>query len=94
MNTKKYPFDIHGCAQGIISFIKAARHDPGYKPQAEIITNWTISHLYNPERCDFSYRQGRLLRWDYSLMRWCNAWMARAMAELSFRELSQHEYRP
>ena len=81
MNTKKYPFDIHGAAQGLISFVKAARHDSRYRPQAEIIANWTISHLYNRERCDFSYRQGRWLRWDYSLMRWCNAWMARAMAE-------------
>jgi rhamnogalacturonyl hydrolase YesR len=84
MNTKKYPFDIHGSAQGIISFIKAAHHDPRYKHQAEIIKNWTISNLYNRKRCDFSYRQGRLLKWDYSLMRWCNAWMARALAQFCY----------
>ena len=86
MNTKKFPFDIHGSAQGIISFTKAARHDPHFKLQTEIITNWTISHLYNPDRCDFSYRQGRLLKWDYSLMRWCNAWMARALAQFCYQK--------
>lgn len=84
MNTKKYPFDIHGSAQGIITFIKAARHDERFKPQAEIIANWPISNLYDRERHDFSYRQGRWMKWDYSLMRWCNAWMARALAQFIY----------
>lgn len=81
MNDKKYPFDIHGSAQGILTFKKASMHDPRHIHQAEIIANWAMNNLYRPKTCDFAYRKGRWFRWNYSLMRWCNAWMARALAE-------------
>jgi hypothetical protein len=82
MNDKKHPFDIHGSAQGIITFTKADRHNPSLSSQAALITNWTIKNLYRRKKHDFAYRQGRWLKWNYSLMRWCNAWMARALAEM------------
>lgn len=81
MSNKKYPFDIHGSAQGIITFKKAARHDATFLPQVKKATDWAIINLYREETHDFAYRQGRWLKWNYSLMRWCNAWMARALAE-------------
>ena len=81
MSNKKYPFDIHGSAQGIVTFKKAARHDAKFLSQAEKITDWAIRNLYREETRDFVYRQGGWLKWNYSLMRWCNAWMARALAE-------------
>lgn len=84
MNKKKYPFDIHGSAQGIISFKKAARHDPSFLYRAKMIAEWTIKYLYRKETHDFAYRQGRWVKWDYCLMRWCNGWMARALAELVY----------
>jgi rhamnogalacturonyl hydrolase YesR len=84
MNNKKYPLDIHGAAQGIISFAKAARHDASFMPQAQLIADWTLKHLYREQSQDFVYRQGRYLKWNYSLMRWCNAWMARALGELEY----------
>jgi len=82
MYDRKYPFDIHGSAQGIISFKKASRHDDSYLNQAEAILDWTLKHLYRPNRQEYIYRQGRFLKWNYSLMRWCNAWMARAQGEM------------
>jgi len=82
MNNKKYPFDIHGAAQGILSFKKASMHDPGYLSQAELIASWAIKTLFRKRTRDFAYRQGRFFKWNYSLMRWCNAWMARALAEV------------
>ena len=82
MNDKKYPFDIHGSAQGIITFTKAAKYKSKYLNQANIISNWAVNNLYRKERHDFIYRQGRWFKWNYSLMRWCNAWMSRALAEL------------
>jgi hypothetical protein len=82
MNDKRYPHDIHGAAQGIISFVKAGRHDKAYQYQAEKIAKWTIANLYRPEKKDFIYRKGAIIKWNYSLMRWCNAWMARALGEL------------
>ena len=84
MNNKKYPLDIHGAAQGIISFAKAANHDASFMAQAELIADWTLRHLYRNESQDFAYRQGRYFKWNYSLMRWCNAWMARAFGELEY----------
>ena len=82
MYNRKYPFDVHGSAQGIITFNKASAHQPEYQRQAEIIYRWAIQNLYREGKHEFAYRQGRLMKWNYSLMRWCNAWMARALAEL------------
>lgn len=82
MNNKKYPFDVHGAAQGIISFAKAARYDKAFLSQAVIIADWTLANLYRSNTHDFAYRRGRFVTWNYSLMRWCNAWMARALGEI------------
>jgi rhamnogalacturonyl hydrolase YesR len=81
MNDKRYPYDIHGSAQGIITFVKAGRHRKDFLEQAEKIAGWAIHNLYRNKTHDFAYRQGRFMKWNYSLMRWCNAWMARALAE-------------
>ena len=81
MNDRKYPFDIHGAAQGIITFSKAAKHEPRYMTQSKQLADWTIKNLYREETKDFAYRQGRFMKWNYSLMRWCNAWKARALTE-------------
>jgi rhamnogalacturonyl hydrolase YesR len=82
MNDRRYPFDIHGSAQGIITFKKASRHNDEYKSQAETIYNWAVKNLYRERFHDFAYRKGQILKWNYSLMRWCNAWMSRAIAEM------------
>jgi rhamnogalacturonyl hydrolase YesR len=82
MSNKRYPFDIHGAAQGILTFKKAAKHEQEYLSQAFKIAAWAIEHFYREDTRDFIYREGRWFKWNYSLMRWCNAWMARALAEL------------
>ena len=81
MNNKKYPFDVHGSAQGILTFAKAARHRIEYSDQCRKITDWTICNLYDSANKVFIYRKDRFYYWKYSLMRWCNAWMARALTE-------------
>ncbi len=81
MYNRRFPYDVHGAAQGILSFKKAARHEPAYAGRAACVADWAIEHLYRPRTHDFRYRQGGFFRWNYSLMRWCNAWMARALAE-------------
>jgi hypothetical protein len=82
MNDRKFPHDVHGAAQGIISFSKAARYEKAFLSQAERIAEWTLDNLYRRKAHDFAYRRGRFMTWNYSLMRWCNAWMARALGEL------------
>jgi len=86
MNDKRYPFDVHGAAQGIVSFVKASRYDNTFLEQAEKIAAWTLKNFYRPKTKDFVYRIGRWYKWNYSLMRWCNAWMVRALAELAYEE--------
>ncbi len=81
MNDRQYPYDIHGSAQGAITFLKAARQDPVFLSQAEKIVDWVLRNLYRRRTHDFAYRRGRFIRWNYSLMRWCNAWMARALSD-------------
>ena len=82
MNDRKYPFDIHGAAQGVISFKKASKYKSWFLSQAERIAGWAVDNLYREKTADFAYRKGKWFKWNYSLMRWCNAWMARALADL------------
>jgi len=82
MSDRRYPRDVHGAAQGITTFAKAGRHRSEYLEQALRIAEWTHRHLYRPATGDYAYRQGRFVKWNYTLMRWCNAWMARALGEL------------
>lgn len=82
MANRKYPFDIHGSAQGILTFTKASKYKDEFAEQAEIIADWVIDNLYNCQKKEFIYRKSRFYKWNYSLMRWCNAWMARALGEM------------
>ena len=90
MSDRRYPHDVHGAAQGIISFSKAGRYEPEHLAFAGRIARWAVDHLYRPQLHDFVYRKGRLVTWNYSLMRWCNAWMARGLGELEVSSTSRH----
>lgn len=82
MNDCKFPHDIHGAAQGIITFMKAGKHKIEFANFAEVIANWSIRYLYNEKEGKFIYRQDRFYKWNFSLMHWCNGWMTRAISEL------------
>ena len=79
MYNKIYPNDIHGVAQGIITFTKASKFDPNYLEFAEKIANWGINNLYNGNG-KFFYQKGRLWKKKFTLMRWCEAWMSFALS--------------
>ncbi|WP_237560586.1 antibiotic ABC transporter permease [Halostella litorea] len=70
-----YPRDIHACAQGILTFTYA-----GDQELARRIFDWTRAELYAGDG-RFRFRKGRVVSKRYTLMRWCQAWMAYAMAE-------------
>lgn len=81
-----YPADAHSAAQGIVTFAKAAREfDPVYLDQARRVAGWCMANLQHPEGW-FIYQQGRFWTKRYTLMRWCNAWMAYAFASLLIAE--------
>ena len=98
MNDRVFPHDIHGAASGILTFTRAARYfaagpDPdaaqaaACNEQARRILAWTLGHLYAGAG-HFYYQRGRRWTKRFCLMRWCNAWMCRALAATLCAETS------
>lgn len=78
MSDQRFPHDVHGSAQGIITFARHAREFPAL---ADTIATWALSRLYDGNGA-FWYRQTRW-RIDRTLfLRWNNGWMARALSDL------------
>ena len=72
--SSRYPRDIHACAQGILVFTYEGRLQA-----ARRILEWTLENLYDDGR--FYFRKQRHYTKRMTLMRWCQAWMAYAIAE-------------
>ena len=78
MNDKDFPHDIHGSAQGIITF---SRHLTQYPGLSQKIVTWTLDNMYHSDG-RFYYQQTPWFTKRFTLLRWCNAWMFRALARL------------
>jgi len=78
MNDREYPHDIHGAAQGILTFSRVGGADMDL---AWRIADWAIRRMYHPAG-RFYYQETRWYRKRFTLLRWCNAWMTRALAQL------------
>lgn len=86
MSHKEYPFDAHSAAQGIVTFAKAALElDPSYLAQARRVAKWAVENMQSPAGY-FYYQKGRFWTKKYTLMRWCNAWMAFGLSSLLLAE--------
>lgn len=85
MHDRKYPFDIHGAAQGIITFARAGElagsgiGERGGCETSRRVLDWTIERMYDPSTGWFDYQRRRFTRKRIRLLRWCQAWMARAL---------------
>ena len=77
MSDRDYPHDIHGAAQGILTF---CRHVTEYPGLADRVARWAIRWMYSSEG-RFYYQQTRFGTRTFTLLRWCNAWMFRALSE-------------
>jgi hypothetical protein len=75
---KEYPVEIHNQSQGIITFCNSSEH----RDFALQIAKWTIEHMQD-ERGFFYYRKLKNYTNKVSYMRWSQAWMFRALTELS-----------
>ncbi|QEP42337.1 hypothetical protein D5085_03810 [Ectothiorhodospiraceae bacterium BW-2] len=75
MSDKDYPHDIHGAAQGIITF---SRHRGEYGQLVNDILTWTLSNMYHNSG-HFFYQKTRYFTKKFTLLRWCNGWMVRAL---------------
>lgn len=85
MSDCDYPHDIHGAAQGILTF---SRHRDRYETLIDNIIKWTISNMYSPDG-RFYYQQGRWFTKKFTLLRWCNGWMARGLGALAASQVNR-----
>jgi len=70
----KYPKDIHAAAEGIVTFTEA-----GDMEFAKKILDWTLDNLYAGNG-RFYYQKNKFYTKRFTLMRWCQAWMAYAIS--------------
>ncbi|PSQ16136.1 antibiotic ABC transporter permease [Halobacteriales archaeon QS_8_69_26] len=80
--SEPYPRDIHASSQGVIVFARCRD-----LATARRILDWAREHLYAGDG-RFYFRKHRYHTKRTTLMRWCQAWMAFAVAEyLAARDL-------
>ena len=85
MHDQPHPHDIHGAAQGIITFSRSAM-DAERMAFAQRILEWTLANLYEPNTGRFYYQRGRLWTKRFTFMRWSQAWMCYALSALASAE--------
>lgn len=78
MSDRDYPHDIHGAAQGILTFSQPENR-LRYPGLADRIAAWALGNMYHADG-RFYYQQTRLYTKRTTFLRWCNAWMCRAIA--------------
>ncbi len=78
----KFPTEIHNQSQGIITLCRMQNIDKNGRQFADKIATWTIYHMQDSKYGYFYYRKNRLMTNKISFMRWSNAWMFLALAEL------------
>ena len=72
--SSSYPRDVHASAQGIVTFSLL-----GDRAFARRILDWAVEHLSDGNG-RFYFQRGRFHTKRITLMRWCQAWMAYAVA--------------
>jgi hypothetical protein len=80
MHDRRYPIDIHGCAQGILTFSLQQRHHGVGGDFARTVLDWTLSHMWDPGSGWFYYQKRRAFRTAIRELRWCQGWMSWALA--------------
>jgi hypothetical protein len=78
---RTYPIDIHCVAQGIITLLAFRDVYPGSLELARLVFRWALTHMWD-DRGFFYYRLLRLGTIRTSYMRWSQAWMLLAIANL------------
>jgi hypothetical protein len=85
MSGKRYPVDIHGCAQGVITFALQQQVQGEGAEISRRVLDWTVGHMWDPKSDWFFYQQRRapggvLYRTKIRELRWCQGWMSWALA--------------
>lgn len=80
-HNRTYPLDIHAVAQSILTLVAFADIDPTVMTLARLVFGWAMDHMWD-DRGFFYYRVLRVGKVRTSYMRWSQAWMLLALAEL------------
>jgi hypothetical protein len=75
MYDQEYPYDIHGYAQGILTFTAAGEFD-----RAAGVLQSALDDMWNAREGRFFYQKHRFYTARFTLMRWCQAWMVHALS--------------
>jgi hypothetical protein len=78
MSNRDYPHDIHGAAQGILTF-SSKENRARYPRLAFRVIDWAFARMYHAEG-RFYYQETPYGVKKFTFVRWCNAWMCRALA--------------
>jgi hypothetical protein len=81
LHNRTYPIDIHGAAQGIITFSRAAPMSSEYMDRAIQIAGWTECNMLGKDG-HFYYQKTRFYTKRFSLLRWAQGWMCFALSVL------------
>jgi hypothetical protein len=88
---RTYPLDIHCVAQSIITPLAFRDLDPDNVRLAHSVFRWAMNHMWD-ERGFFYYRVLRVGKVRTSYMRWSQAWMLRALADLIYESNAASEH--
>jgi hypothetical protein len=75
-NESTLPHDVHGSAQGILTFSLAGDLDTAVR-----VARWGVKKFYKGGG-EFAYQIGRIMNKRFTLTHWCNGWMARGLAAM------------
>lgn len=75
-HNRDYPWDTHCSAQGILTYLAFGRVEPAARA-----ARWALENMWD-KRDFFWYQRGRYCVNRLSYMRWTQAWMYHALAEL------------
>jgi hypothetical protein len=80
-SNRTHPVDVHGLAQGILTFSRASRRRPEKLEVARRIARYAVERMQDPAGF-FYYQRFPGFTWKLDLMRWGNSWMMLALSEL------------
>ncbi|HEY7302954.1 MAG TPA: hypothetical protein VH601_02480 [Bryobacteraceae bacterium] len=89
-HNRTYPIDIHAVAQSIITPAVLSDFSPSNITLAASVFRWAMTHMWNA-RGYFYYRVLRYATIRIPYMRWSQAWMAHAIAQLLWTLTKQAE---
>lgn len=79
---RKYPIDIHSCAEAIIMFSTLSELNIEYLEVAKRVARWTIQNMQDKEGF-FYYRKYPTHLVKIAYFRWAQAWMFLALSRLN-----------